>query len=137
MLHDGTRPAAWHGYTLPAVCRCRADVMALQSVTSSGRQPSLSRSVGSAPDCSSSSTMSENSQAEAVGRDGERAGLGLGHGLLAGPIGASLVLRIVQVPLQYNQLTLFFFAVKCCNQGIFCITRQFCADLKRRVAKLN
>lgn len=59
--------------------------MALQSVTSSGRQPSLSRSVGSAPDCSSSSTMSENSQAEAVGRDGERAGLGLGHGLLAGP----------------------------------------------------
>lgn len=91
MLHDGTHPAAWHGYTLPAVCRCRAEVMALQSVTSSGRQPSLSRSVGSAPDCSSSSTMSENSQAEAVGREGERAGSDLGPGLLAGLLPAGSV----------------------------------------------
>jgi len=93
--------------------------MALQSVTSSGRQPSLSRSVGSAPDCSSSSTMSENSQAEAVGRDGERAGLGLGHGLLAGLIGASLLLRIVQVPLQYNRLTLFFLLLNVVIRGSF------------------
>lgn len=50
--------------------------MALQSVTSSGRQPSWSRSVGSAPDFSSSSTMSKNSQAAAGGRKG-RVSLGI------------------------------------------------------------
>lgn len=44
--------------------------MALESVTSSGRQPSWSRSPGSAPDCSSSSTMSKNSQVAAGGRKG-------------------------------------------------------------------
>lgn len=51
---------------LPALCRCSTRETALQPVTSSGKQPSWSRRVGSAPDWSSSSTMSENSQAAAA-----------------------------------------------------------------------
>lgn len=58
------------GQGSPVLCCCRAEVMALESVTSSGRQPSWSRSLGSAPDCSSSSTMSKNSQVAAGGRKG-------------------------------------------------------------------
>lgn len=51
---------------LLALYRCSNRDTALQPVTSSGRQPSWSRRVGSAPDWSSSSTMSTNSQAEAA-----------------------------------------------------------------------
>lgn len=47
------------------MCCCNTKDTALQPVTSSGRQPSWSRSMGSAPDWSSSSTMSKNSQAAA------------------------------------------------------------------------
>lgn len=51
---------------LLALCRCSTRETVLQPVTSSGRQPSWSRRVGSAPDWSSSSTMSKNSQAAAA-----------------------------------------------------------------------
>lgn len=62
------RPPGAQGW--PGPCCCRARVMALESVTSSGRQPSWSRSPGSAPACSSSSTMSRNSQVAAGGAKG-------------------------------------------------------------------
>lgn len=42
--------------------------MALDSVTSSGREPSMSLMEGSAPEFSRSSTMSANSQADAKKR---------------------------------------------------------------------
>lgn len=42
--------------------------MALDSVTSSGREPSMSLMDGSAPESSRSSTMSANSQADALER---------------------------------------------------------------------
>lgn len=53
--------------------------MALDSVTSSGREPSMSLMDGSAPAFSRSSTMSANSHADAAGRytrEAERQSLG-------------------------------------------------------------
>lgn len=49
------------------MCSWSIEVITLQSVTSSGKYPSVSRRVGSAPDWSNSSTISENSQVEARG----------------------------------------------------------------------
>lgn len=46
--------------------------MALDSVTSSGREPSMSLMDGSAPESSRSSTMSANSQADALEGGNER-----------------------------------------------------------------
>lgn len=52
--------------------------MALDSVTSSGKEPSMSLMDGSAPESSRSSTMSANSQADALERGNESQGEELG-----------------------------------------------------------
>lgn len=54
--------------------------MALDSVTSSGREPSMSLMDGSAPELSRSSTMSANSQADALERGNRRQREELGGG---------------------------------------------------------